>query len=1061
VSNVSKPSPAPLANVVIRASAGTGKTFQLSNRYLGLAAAGESPDRILATTFTRKAAGEILDRVLFRLAEAALDPGALARLAGHLAAADFDRARCLGLLCEMIGQLHRLRVATLDSFFIQVARSFSLELGLPPGWRIVDEIEDRTLRDEAIREVLARQSTGDVVRLMHLLSKGEATRSVADQIRTLVRDLYALYGEAPPGAWTALHRKKPLAPAEIRAAIEAAAAAELPPDQRLAKARDRDLAAAEQEDWEAFLGKGLTAKILDGSLTYCRKPIPQPVVDAYEMLLAHAEAQLIDEIANQTEATHALLEHFDGAYARIKARRRGYRFDDVTRRLGRTPLRKRLGQVAYRLDAGVAHLLLDEFQDTSPLQWRVLRPFAEQIVRPGGRGSFFCVGDVKQAIYGWRGGVAEIFEALEKELDGLERRFLDRSFRSSQPVIDTVNQVFHDLVANPALEKYPQAAQRWSKRFTKHTTARADLPGYCRLATAPVAGEDKKDQAAVTLAFAADEVRRLVEQCPGRSIGILVRKNRAVARMIYELRERKIAASEEGGNPLIDSAAVELVMSLLTLADHPGDTVARFHVARSPLAEPLGLVDHGDGTAASRLAARIRRDLAFDGYGPTIRRWTELLAGACNRRDLNRLLQLVELAYAYEPAATARADDFVRLVAQRRVEDPSSADVRVMTFHQAKGLQFDIVVLPELDTRLVGQVPAMVVGRPGPTAEIERICRYVGSKLRPLLPRPFQDMFDLHQTQVVEEALCVLYVALTRAACALVMIVAPQSPKARSVGSTAAGLLRAALAPGVPAEPETVLYQHGDPHWHARAPAAPPTEKEPAQEPREIRLAPPPPRSRRGLQRRSPSSLEGGLRVDLRRRLRLEADAALDFGTAVHKCFEQVGWLEDGLPDDETLRRELASLGLHRLDPAQAIARFRQALQRPALRAALSRATYAAPAAGEDAAAVHAPPEMAQPRWQVWRERDFVIRAGDSILHGSIDRLVVLYHGDRPVAADVIDFKTDSLEPNQAEAIEAKREHYRPQLEAYRQAVAQRFGLEPSRISARLAFVGAGRMVPV
>ena len=77
----------------------------------------------------------------------------------------------------MVRQLHRLRVGTLDSFFIQIARSFSLELGLPPGWQIVDEIDDRRLRAEAIRAVLESQSTQDTLRLMHLLSKGEAARS--------------------------------------------------------------------------------------------------------------------------------------------------------------------------------------------------------------------------------------------------------------------------------------------------------------------------------------------------------------------------------------------------------------------------------------------------------------------------------------------------------------------------------------------------------------------------------------------------------------------------------------------------------------------------------------------------------------------------------------------------------------------------------------------------------------------------------------------------------------------------------------------------------------------
>ena len=110
-----------------------------------------------------------------------------------------------------------------------------------------------------------------------------------------------------------------------------------------------------------------------------------------------------------------------------------------------------------------------------------------------------------------------------------------------------------------------------------------------------------------------------------------------------------------------------------------------------------------------------------------------LLARGRVRDSLHYALE----AYRYEPAATGRADDFVRLVSQRRVEDPSSALVRVMTVHQAKGLQFDIVVLPELDNKLTGQSPKLVVGRPRPTAEIERVCRYTNQRVQRLLGKTF------------------------------------------------------------------------------------------------------------------------------------------------------------------------------------------------------------------------------------------------------------------------------------------------------------------------------------
>src|SRR5438105_1461110 len=116
--------------VLIRASAGTGKTFVLSHRFIALLAAGESPRRILATTFTRKAAGEIQARVLQRLAGAAMgDPRVLKELADN-GTGQIDRAKAGELLRRIARELSLLNICTLDSFFMRVARGFGLELGL-------------------------------------------------------------------------------------------------------------------------------------------------------------------------------------------------------------------------------------------------------------------------------------------------------------------------------------------------------------------------------------------------------------------------------------------------------------------------------------------------------------------------------------------------------------------------------------------------------------------------------------------------------------------------------------------------------------------------------------------------------------------------------------------------------------------------------------------------------------------------------------------------------------------------------------------------------------------
>ena len=766
---------APFPHVVIRASAGTGKTFQLSNRFLGLAAAGHSPDHILAATFARKAAGEILDRVLLRLAEAADDPEKLTALKLHLTLPRLDAPQCIALLRSLIDRLHRLQISTLDSFFIQMAGCFSLELGLPPGWRIVEPIEDKQIRHEAIQQLLHDHPLTDSSQLVRLLGKGDAMRSVTEEIADIVSQLYEVFREtaATPEVWQKLPHFKELDDAGLREAVAALESLPQLDGKLLNKARASDLQKAAAGDWAGFISMGLASPLLAGGETYNRQQIPPEFVAAYRPLLDHARAVLVNQLAHQTQGTGRLLVHFDEAYRPLKLSRRALRFDDVTHYLSAALAGGRLQDVGYRLDAGVAHLLLDEFQDTSLAQWSVLRPFARRVTtpdrgrrermgtgselsapdfanRPEGEvpvpilsrrnGSLFCVGDVKQAIYGWRGGISELLNAVGTELPGLAQESLVQSHRSSPVVIETVNQVFRGLSKNGALGDYSDAAKCWSEQFTEHTTARTELPGRCRLLTAPKAGNrTSKEQQTATLEHAAAIVAAAAAENPARTIGVLVRRNKAVARLIYELRERhKLFASQEGGNPLTDSPAVQLVLSLLAMADHPGDTVARFHIANSPLGKAIGFTDHADDAAAQRRAVAIRERLLADGYGPTIYGWVKSLAPDCGPRDVSRLLQLVEMAYTFDDGKIRRPDEFLAQARERSVEDPLSAPIRVMTVHQAKGLQFDIVVLPQLDEPLVGQPPKLVVGRASPTGPIERVCRYANMpyiELKPLSSR--------------------------------------------------------------------------------------------------------------------------------------------------------------------------------------------------------------------------------------------------------------------------------------------------------------------------------------
>jgi ATP-dependent exoDNAse (exonuclease V) beta subunit len=350
-----------------------------------------------------------------------------------------------------------------------------------------------------------------------------------------------------------------------------------------------------------------------------------------------------------------------------------------------------------------------------------------------------------------------------------------------------------------------------------------------------------------------------------------------------------------------------------------------------------------------------------------------------------------------------------------------------------------VVVLPELDVSLKPQPPQVVIDRDEPGGPVTRVCRYVSREVQELLPPTFQKMFEHWPQQAVNESLCLLYVAMTRAVHALHMIIPPPKENENAFPKTYAGILRSALVePSTTIEPGSVLYEHGTPNWDD-APGDPPPAAAREVIIGEIRLSAKGGSSsqRRGFDHRTPSGMEGGSNVDLKRRLRLDTSDAMRRGSLLHKWFECIEWLDDGPPADAALVAAAAALEWRPADLAAELRHFRQLLEFEEIRKLLSRG-----------------PAKSQTRSEVQRERSFVLVDGDAILRGSIDRLVLSWRGDELIGADVIDFKTDHV-PND-KAIDDSVEFYRPQLDAYRKAASTITGLDASRVAARIAFVDAG-----
>lgn len=1038
-------------HLAIKASAGTGKTHCLTRRFITLLSRGAPAESVLATTFTRKAAGEMLDRVLADLSAAATDADSCAEMAKQIGDGGFSMDRAAELLQGLLRELHRLNVCTLDSFFAQLAGGFSLELGLPVDWRIVDEATNARLKEQAVQAMLNENDTGALVPLVRLMTRGKVQRSVTGQLLERMTELHDLYRQSPPAAWTAIPRPGGLLDdAARRAALDRLAAIELPttqsgqPDSNWFKTHDKAIEAAWAGDWVTFITTGIAARVVTGAPTFYRKPIAAAVSRGYQPLVDHAKAVLIHQAAEEIEATGNLLALYDRQYERIRREQRAAHFNDVTARLGAGSITGRLDEMYYRLDARIRHLLLDEFQDTSHEQWKVIGPVAAEIgAYSDGEHTLFVVGDEKQAIYGWRGGVAEIFDTLDTQLHGLNWQELNKSWRSAQPIIDVVNRVFRNLATNPALRnEASDTAVEWAERCPEHTTVHEKRRGYVKLEVANAAEDatdSADDQATLTLRRAVEVIRQLHRQTPNRNIGVLVRTNEAIGQLIHMLGEGDdpIEASEEGGVRLTTSPAVALIESMLTLADHPGDTVCRFHIAHSPLGEAVGLTDFTADSTAERVAFEARADLVRDGYGPTLYKWAAAIAPLCGERDMDRLMQLIELAHGYEASATLRPSDFVRVIEAAKVEDPSAAPVRVMTIHKAKGLQFDIVVLPELDERLTRNKGTVLVERDAPTEPPRCVWPFGDDGVRALEPR-WQAAYERQKRREVRDGLNLLYVAMTRARYAVHMVIAPSKDNEKSIPATFAGMLRGALTDGQQAEAQAVLYEHGDSCWFEREPrrdegsaaAAAPVL------PREVALAPIQGGRTRLLPRRSPSDAAEDVHVDLKRELLLVGERARREGELLHALFERIGWLDEASPGDESLRSALTAKGAAAEEADDLLRRFRGMLDAPAVRLALSRNAYP------------------WSRIDVRCEYGFVERLDEAIVAGRCDRLVIgRDESGRVIGADIIDVKTDAVDAAQASS---HAQRYAGQMSLYRRAMAKRLHIDEAAVTTRLLFVQPG-----
>ncbi|MFP6900295.1 MAG: UvrD-helicase domain-containing protein, partial [Opitutales bacterium] len=485
----------------------------------------------------------------------------------------------------------------------------------------------------------------------------------------------------------------------------------------------------------------------------------------------------------RTRGAYAVLSANEWVYDEWVRRRGGLTFADFPLLLGAgsNPLDRM--QVEYRLDGNYRHWMLDEFQDTSPAQWRVLKNLVDEAIQDeSNTRAFFCVGDVKQAIYGWRGGDSRLFDVLKKEYaDRLSTHELNKSWRSGPDVLGAVNDVFGPT------ELFGSAAERWNKAWKEHKPSKLtrNLAGQVAWWTSD--DEDVRNLGVVALLREIDPVRR------GLRCAILTQK-KATGRKLADFIRREFpdlaVENEVGAKPGEDNPLSVALLSLLRAAAHPGDSFSRGHLRMTPLGELLA-PDGKEEQWNDALSDTLRR-IHLEGFETVVHDWggraLEKVEPEAKEFSEGRLRHLRELARSFDETGSREVDVFVEYVrGHESIRGTSESSVRVMTIHRAKGLTFDLVILPELGggsltgLRRNPRAPLNLHVQGNENGEgIDWVLDWPSTFFAQADPKLSRVMAAARK-EACFESLCKLYVAMTRPRQGLYLFSPPFSENSKSV----------------------------------------------------------------------------------------------------------------------------------------------------------------------------------------------------------------------------------------------------------------------------------------
>ncbi len=949
--------------LAVSAGAGAGKTFTLAARFavlhqrlIATARGDGDPRAVLVLTFSERAAGEMRERCFLAVTAAAtaFATGAQALVDGGVAPAEVARQRqAWERLRDGFGGAS---IWTFHGFCSRILREFPVESGTAPGFGVLDEggaddavgravegVVTDWLQEAGEDQRLLLRTFGALPGLLAVLGnivrrRGEmAARWARNAGRSMATGM--LHGspisveeavEFLTGDWLeTLRALEACGPAKCPTwTAEALAAAGEP----LPTGDDENAAFDLLDRYRAAVGSLATEKgrrqmdraigAASGWRAAHRRPellarllAMQDRLDGLDGVPGAADAilaRVLLPLNALAEACIAALDQDHGANAAVD-------YTDLQLRAARA-----IGtdKVADILHLRHRYLMIDEFQDTDAIQWQIVRALGRPpMADPEAHDRIFVVGDIKQAIYGFRGGDVEVFELARESLAG--QRMLVRNHRSVAGLIAFYNQIFETVLGPPA-----PGRPRWEAPFSALEAHRSAPVEHDRAVVhATHAGDEDTEShwIAAWISSALDPSGPLAglglwdrARHPHAPIAILLRTRTPLPRLEAALREAGIPAHADGGGGFWARPEVSDLVDLLHALTR-GDAIARISALRSPLFgldddtivaigttfSPQGPLNPGQAELladAARVWTNLEtacRDSPAAGALEAAIRGTRAdfvaAAGAPNGRgtaNINQLLTLADACDRRGGSLDALVDQWVRARAdgQRDAEAalPSSdARVTILTAHGSKGLEWPVVIVPFL--QMVPQGQHGVSPMRAPDGDWDLAFKVVDPHSgESVVPARLAGLRRHAATLEDAEARRLLYVACTRAEDLLVMT--SSFDPVTAAGSERAFPARSWLAH---VGPWALANQEVPPAWATflEITEPPPAPALPAATfPAWVQAAAIPPARRVTV---LPSSLGHGEPLPAQRRPESEGSrAAAVMGVVVH------GLLEDDLLDD-------------------------------------------------------------------------------------------------------------------------------------------------------------------